>query len=95
MKISKIKTRLSLLTVLHHCGLKPDKHDMLVCPFHEDKSPSVKIYTKTNTFHCFGCSATADGIQFIELFEKLSKHEAGSPRVHSVRYLHLQNYNRP
>jgi DNA primase catalytic core len=76
MEISEIKTRLSLLAVLHHCGLKPDKHDMLVCPFHEDKSPSLKIYTKTNTFHCFGCGATGDSIQFIELFSKLTKHEA-------------------
>jgi DNA primase len=76
MEIQEIKQRLSLFKVLHHYGLKPDKHDMLVCPFHEDKSPSLKIYTKTNTFHCFGCSATGDGIQFIELFEKLSKHEA-------------------
>jgi DNA primase len=76
MEIQEIKQRLSLFKVLHHYGLKPDKNDMLVCPFHEDKSPSLKIYTKTNTFHCFGCGATGDGIQFIELFSKLSKHEA-------------------
>lgn len=76
MEIQEIKQRLSLLKVLHHYGLRPDKHDMLVCPFHEDKSPSLKIYTKTNTFHCFGCGATGDGIQFIEMFSKLTKHEA-------------------
>jgi DNA primase len=76
MEISEIKTRLNLLTVLHHYGLKPDKHDMLTCPFHEDKSPSLKIYLKTNTFHCFGCGATGDQIQFIEMFSKLTKHEA-------------------
>jgi DNA primase len=76
MEISDIKQHLNILTVLGKYGLKPDKHNMLVCPFHEDKSPSLKIYTKTNTFHCFGCSATGDGIQFIEMFEKLSKHEA-------------------
>ena len=74
MEIRDIIASLSIITVLNHYGLKPDKHDMLDCPFHEDKSPSLKIYKKTNTFNCFGCSATADGIQFIELFEKLSKH---------------------
>ncbi len=89
MEIQEIKQRLSLLKVLHHYGLKPDKHDMLVCPFHEDKSPSLKIYTKTNTFHCFGCSATGDGIQFIELFEKLSKHEA----IEKAKTLVDPNYN--
>jgi hypothetical protein len=76
MEIRDIKAGLSIMMVLHHYGLKPDKHDMLVCPFHEDKSPSLKIYTKTNTFHCFGCGTNGDAIQFIELHEKCSKHEA-------------------
>jgi DNA primase len=76
MEIREIKDHLSILTVLGKYGLKPDKHDMIVCPFHEDKSPSLKIYTKTNTFHCFGCGATGDGIQFIEMSERLTKHES-------------------
>jgi DNA primase len=76
MEIQEIKQRLSILTVLAKYGLKPDKHEMLNCPFHEDKSPSLKIYPKTNTFNCFGCGATGDQIQFIELYEKCTKHEA-------------------
>jgi DNA primase len=76
MEIREIKDHLSILTVLGKYGLKPDKHDMIVCPFHEDKSPSLKVYSKTNTFHCFGCGATGDSIQFIEMYEKINKHEA-------------------
>jgi hypothetical protein len=34
------------------------------CPFHSEKTPSFYIYTKTNTFHCFGCSANGDVIAF-------------------------------
>lgn len=89
MEIQEIKTHLNLMFVLRYYGLKTDKHDMLVCPFHEDKSPSLKIYTKTNTFHCFGCGATGDGIQFIELFSKLSKHEA----IEKAKTLVDPNYN--
>lgn len=33
------------------------------CPFHVDKTPSFYIY-KTNTFHCFSCSASGDSISF-------------------------------
>lgn len=76
MEIPEIKANLSILTVLAKYGLKPDKHEMLPCPFHEDKSPSLKVYPKTNTFNCFGCGATGDTIQFIELYEKCNKHEA-------------------
>jgi hypothetical protein len=35
------------------------------CPFHTDKSPSFTIYTNTNRFWCFGCSAGGDSVDFI------------------------------
>ena len=37
MELPEIKTRLDILTVLGRYKLQPDRHDMLVCPFHQDK----------------------------------------------------------
>ena len=34
------------------------------CPFHQEKTPSFVIYDN-NTFHCFGCQADGDAIQFL------------------------------
>jgi DNA primase len=79
MDIKDIKAKLSILEVLQHYGLKPDRNDRLNCPFHPDKTPSLQVYPKTNTFCCFSsnCQAdTGDAIQFIELYEKCSKHDA-------------------
>ena len=76
MEISEIKQRLSIITVLSHYNLKPDRSNHIKCPFHEDDKPSCRIYADTNTFHCFGCNATGDQIEFIEKYEKCSKHEA-------------------
>ena len=76
MEISEIKQHLSIIKVLDHYGLKPDKHNMLCCPFHQDKTPSFVIYPKTNTFHCFGCGVNGDVIEFIQLKENMGKHEA-------------------
>jgi len=79
MEIPEIKAQLTLARVLQHYGLKPDKHDRLLCPFHPDKTPSLQVYPKTNTFCCFSsnCNAgTGDTIQFIQLMEKCNKHEA-------------------
>jgi len=79
MELKEIKALLSIGTVLGHYGLKPDKHDRLRCPFHPDKTPSLQIYPKTNTWCCFSsnCAAgTGDTIQFIQLMEKCNKHEA-------------------
>jgi DNA primase len=79
MEIKEIKALLSIEAVLQHYGLKPDKHDRLLCPFHPDKTPSLQIYPKTGTYCCFSshCTAgTGDTIQFIQLMDKCSKHEA-------------------
>src|SRR5580693_9401367 len=79
MELKEIKALLPMETVLGHYGLKHDKHDRLLCPFHPDKTPSLQIYPKTNTYCCFSSNCTAgtgDTIQFIQLMEKCSKHEA-------------------
>lgn len=79
MEIPEIKQRLSIHEVLQHYGLRPDSHKRLLCPFHPDKTPSLQIYPKTNTFCCFSsnCLAdTGDVIRFIELKENCTKHEA-------------------
>ncbi len=76
MQIPNIKNRLSILTVLAHYNIKPNKNNHIKCPFHSDDKPSCKIYPETNTFHCFGCGATGDQIEFIEKYEKCGKHEA-------------------
>lgn len=76
MEISEIKQRLKIDTVLSHYNLTPDRNHHLKCPFHEDQDPSLKIYQNTNTFHCFGCGASGDVIEFIERYKNLTKHEA-------------------
>lgn len=79
MDIATIKAQLSILTVLAHYRLQPDKNQRLCCPFHEDKTPSLQVYPKTNTYCCFSSNCTAgtgDQIQFIELMDKQGKHQA-------------------
>ena len=79
MEIQTIKENLSIQMVLAYYGLRPDKNQRLHCPFHPDKTPSLQIYPKTNTYCCFSSNCTAgtgDQVQFIELMEKCTKHEA-------------------
>jgi DNA primase len=79
MEIQEIKQQLSILKVLAHYGLVPDRNNRLRCPFHEDSSPSLQVYPKTNTWNCFSSSCSAgsgDQIDFIMKYEKISKHEA-------------------
>jgi len=76
MEIPDIKQNLSILEVVKHYDLQPNKNNLLCCPFHEDDKPSLQLYPKTNTWHCFGCGKGTDQIDFIQLKENCSKHEA-------------------
>lgn len=79
MQIPEIKSRLSIQAVLAHYGLAADRNHRLLCPFHPDKTPSLQVYPKTNTWTCFSSNCTAgsgDAIEFIRLKEKITKHEA-------------------
>ncbi len=75
MEIKDIKQRLSLSEVLQHYNLQP-KNNMLKCFYHEDKTASLQVNLEKNFYKCHSCGKTGDVIQFIEDFEKLSKHEA-------------------
>jgi len=79
MEIAEIKQQLTIEAVLTHYSLKSDRNNMLRCPFHDDKTPSLQIYPNTNTFCCFSsnCKAgTGDVIEFIRLMEKSDKRQA-------------------
>ena len=75
MEIKAIKERLSLAEVLQHYQLQP-KNNMLKCFMHEDNTASLQVNLEKNFYKCHSCGKTGDVIQFIEDFEKLSKHEA-------------------
>ncbi|MEO8362681.1 MAG: DNA primase, partial [Vicinamibacteria bacterium] len=43
-----------------------------LCPFHKEKSPSFTVRADPPVFHCFGCGAGGDVVEFIKLKEGLS-----------------------
>jgi hypothetical protein len=54
-------------------GIKVNRNGMAVCPFHNDKNPSMKVDRR---FHCFGCQADGDVIDFAGLLYGISSKEA-------------------
>lgn len=81
MEISEIKQKLTIANVLHYYGLKTDKQSRINCPFHEDKTPSMQVYYKTQTAYCFSSNCKTHGksmdvIDFIMHKENSTKAEA-------------------
>ena len=81
MTIPEIKANLPMATVLAHYGLSVDRNQRLCCPFHNDKKPSMQVYEKDQTVHCFSSNCKVHGkkidvIDFVMYKENLSKHQA-------------------
>ena len=54
-------------------GIAVGRSGMACCPFHDDRHPSMKVDTR---FHCFGCGADGDVIDFTARLYDLSPKEA-------------------
>jgi len=81
MEITEIKESLSIENLLKNYGLTADRNNRLNCPFHEDKTPSMQIYPKTDTAYCFSSNCKTHGhsidvIDFIMYKENTDKHTA-------------------
>jgi DNA primase len=42
------------------------------CPFHDDQVPSLAVYADRGRFHCYGCGAHGDVIDFVMRVEHLT-----------------------
>ena len=58
---ANIKQSVTTRQAAESYGIHVDSHGMAVCPFHNDRRPSMKV---DETFYCFGCGATGDVITF-------------------------------
>jgi DNA primase len=47
-----------------------------LCPFHEDKKPSLHVTQGKGLFHCPACGAAGNAIQFVAKKEGISDREA-------------------
>ena len=54
-------------------GIRVNRYGMAVCPFHNDRNPSMKVDKR---FHCFACQADGDAIDFVSRLFGLSSKEA-------------------
>ena len=59
-------------------GFQPNRSSMICCPFHADRNPSMKVDSR---FHCFGCGADGDVIDFTAKLFQLSLRKAAEKLV--------------
>jgi DNA primase len=77
-RIEKIKREIAVESVIDkYLELKPSGSALMgLCPFHEDHYPSFAVYSEKRNFHCFGCGAHGDVLNFLQRVEHLSFRQA-------------------
>ena len=68
-----VKQSLTTRQVAETYGFSVKRSGMMVCPFHNDKNPSMKVDRR---FHCFGCGEDGDVIDFTAKLFQLGLKEA-------------------
>ena len=69
-----VKSAVTVKQAAKYYGCKVNRGDMICCPFHDDRHPSMKL--NRDYFYCFGCGATGDVIDFVARLFGLSSYEA-------------------
>lgn len=76
--LETLKQRIDIVEVISsHIDLKrAGAAYKALCPFHDEKSPSFVLQKGDPHYHCFGCGAHGDAIQFLMAHLKMSFLEA-------------------
>lgn len=76
--INEIKEKTDIVDVIGQYVTLEKKGSNYVglCPFHDDKNPSLTVSPSKKIYTCFSCHATGNVITFIEKFKKISFSEA-------------------
>ena len=68
-----VKLNITVRQAAEAYGFQPNRSSMICCPFHADRNPSMKVDSR---FHCFGCGADGDVIDFAAKLFQLSLRQA-------------------
>lgn len=71
----RLREQLPMIQVAERYGF-PVKRGYLLCPFHTEKTPSLKLYPGDRGWWCFGCGVGGSVIDFAMLLFGLTPLEA-------------------
>ncbi len=77
-KIEEIGSANDIIDIISsYIGVKKrGKSFLAVCPFHNDKNPSLNISQEKQIYHCFSCGASGNVFKFVQEFEHIPFIEA-------------------
>ena len=79
-EIERIKRETDLLALVRSRGIELRRHGAKdysgKCPFHAEETASFIVSPEKGLFHCMGCGAAGNAIQFVGTFDGISFRHA-------------------
>lgn len=75
-KAQIIKESVPIIELIHRYGFYENRAGFICCPIHGERTPSLKVYKKNNSWHCFGCGKGSSVIDFVMAVDNLSFSDA-------------------
>ena len=72
----EVKERVTAREVMERAGIVFNRNNMCRCPFHQDKTASMKVKPTDKKYFCFGCGENGDAIDFVAKYYNRSPREA-------------------
>lgn len=82
-----IKAATDMVSVIATYGVQFKKSGgdyVALCPFHTEQTPSFHVTPAKRLFHCFGCEAKGNVIQFVAMKEGIGERDAAIKLLGSV-----------
>ena len=78
LSLQKLQDSVDIVDLISHYidVRKVGANHMALCPFHDDKTPSMSISQSKGLYHCHACGASGDSIKFVMEYERLGFQEA-------------------
>ena len=69
----KFTSKISMMDIAKKYGISVNRTGFSLCPFHEDRHPSMKIYDEIGRgYYCFTCNKGGSIINFVMEYFKLT-----------------------
>lgn len=77
-----VKRMVGMKRAAEYYGYPADRQGRCLCPFHNDKKPSMKIYPHDRGYYCFSCGNGGDVVKFVGGLYGLKNEEACLRIIH-------------
>lgn len=77
----EVKERVGMRQAAEFYGYPVDRKGCCVCPFHQDRHPSMKIYPHNRGYYCFSCGSGGDVVKFVGRLYGLGNEQAAKKLI--------------